>query len=221
MAIKFNKLIQGGSEWDELEDIEDQATADLLVLCLQRLRSSDSKEVEYRALPDALAYFRHELGADKSVEYDWTTPSWDHRMEIILQSLASGEEMVFMSHKTGDTDAEVEARYIQRKLGVKVYMAEWDPNVHGDSNALPDYIMRAIDASQAFLVHVIDEIKVSMWIGYEIGGAHAKAKPRAKIMYSLVGQLPSVVDVLDTLDSQCRLVEWLGQYVGASHATGP
>ena len=73
--------------------------------------------------------------------------------------------------------------------------------------------MRAIDVSQAFLVHVIDEIKVSMWIGYEIGGAHAKEKPRAKIMYCTVGRLPSVVDVLPTLPSRCRLVMWLQQHV--------
>ena len=212
-SIKFNKLIQSGSERGELEDIEDQATADLLVLYLQLRRRSDSGEVERHDLPDDPADFRHALDADESVEYDWTTSEWDDRMKIIQRSLKHGEKMVFMSHKTGDTGAECEARFIHRKLGLKVYMAEWDPNVRGDSNALPAYIMRAIDVSEAFLVHVIDAIKVSMWVGYEIGGAHAKAKPRAKIMYCTVGGLPSVVDVLDTLDCRSELVWWLQQHV--------
>lgn len=213
MAIKFNQLIQRGVEGSELEYIKDQATADLLVLYLQRRRRSDSIEVERRDLPDDPADFRHALDADESVEYDWTTSEWDDRMKIIQRSLEHGEKMVFMSHKTGDTQAEREALYIQYMLDVKVYMAEWDPNVHGDSNALPDYIMRAIDASQAFLVHVIDEIKVSMWIGYEIGGAHAKEKPRAKIRYRTVGRLPSVVDVLETLHNRCMLLGWLQEHV--------
>ena len=37
--------------------------------------------------------------------------------------------------------------------------------------------MRAIQNSNGFLVNVIAEIAVSMWIGYEIGGAHAMEKP--------------------------------------------
>lgn len=212
-SIKFNKLIQRGSEWGELEDIEDQATADLLVLYLRRRRRSGSRGVERHALADDLPALLRELRSDESVEYDWSRYEQHERFEIIQRSLEHGKKMVFMSHKTGDTGAECEARYIQRKLGLKVYMAEWDSNVHGDSNALPDYIMRAIEESRAFLVHVIDEIKVSMWIGYEIGGAHAKDKPRAKIMYRRVGGLPSVVRVLDTLDSRPGLVTWLRPHV--------
>lgn len=212
-SIKFNKLIQRGSVSGELEDIEDQATADLLVLYLQRRRPSDSRGVERHALADDLRALLHELRSDASVEYDWNRYEQHERFEIIQRSLEHGKKMVFMSHKTGDTDAECEARYIQRKLGLKVYMAEWDADVHGDSNALPAYIMRAIDVSEAFLVHVIDAIKVSMWLGYEIGGAHAMAKPRAKIMYRTVGGLPSVVDVLDTLDRRSELVWWLQQHV--------
>ena len=212
-SIKFNKLIQRGSKWDELEDIEDQATADLLVLYLQRRRRSDSGGVEHRALVDDLPALVEKLNSDGSVEYGLSSHEWHDRLEAIQRSLEHRGKMVFMSHRTGDTDAECEARYIQRKLGLKVYMAEWDADVHGDSNALPDYIMRAIDESRAFLVHVIDEIKVSMWIGYEIGGAHAKNKPRAKIMYRRVGGLPSVVRVLDTLDSRSRLVMWLRPHV--------
>ena len=213
MAIKFNKLIQRGSVSGELEDIEDQATADLLVLYLQRPRRSSSRGVEHRALVDDLPALVEELNSDGSVEYGLSSHEWHDRLETILRSLEHRGKLVFMSHRTGDTDAEYEARFIQHMLDVKVYMAEWDPNLHGDSNALPDYIMRAIDASRAFLVHVIDEIKDSMWIGYEIGGAHAKDKPRAKIMYCRVGGLPSVVRVLDTLDSRSRLVMWLRPHV--------
>lgn len=213
MAIKFNKLIQRGSERDELEDLEDQATADLLVLYLQRRGRSYSGGVEHRALVADLPALVEELNSDGSVEYGLSSHEWHDRLETIQRSLEHGGKMVFMSHKTGDTGAECEARYIRRTLGLKVYMAEWDPNVHGDSNALPAYIMRAIEASEAFLVHVIDAIKVSMWVGYEIGGAHAMARPRAKIMYRTVGGLPSVVDVLETLHHRCMLLGWLQEHI--------
>ena len=64
-----------------------------------------------------------------------------------------------MSHKTGDLKAEIEAKRIAAKHHVRVYMAEWDENVTGDTNELPDQIMRAIQESDAFLVHVIAQIK--------------------------------------------------------------
>lgn len=202
MAVRFNKLIQAE------RDIEDHGTADLLVLWLLRLRRSDSRGDEDRPRgPELVA----ELRSDESAGYD-PNHDWGRSLETVRRSL-DGKKMVFMSHKTDDPGAETEARYIQRTLGVKVYMAEWDDNVHGDSMALPEYIMRVIGVSEAFLVHVIDEIKVSMWIGYEIGGAHAKNKPRAKIMYHSVSGLASVVEVLETLDCRCRLVRWLGRHV--------
>ena len=205
MAIRFNKLIQA----EELGDIEDQETADLLVLWLQRLRPSDSGEDRDRPLWSELAA---EVGSDKSEDYD-PEHDWEASMEMVRRSVQHGKKLVFMSHKTDDPGAETEARHIERALGVKVYMAEWDSNVHGDAITLPNYIMRVIGVSDAFLVHVIDEIKVSMWIGYEIGGAHAKGKPRAKIMYSPVTDLASVVAALRTLDCRCRLLTWLRGHV--------
>ena len=125
------------------------------------------------------------------------------------KTAAAGDTMVFMSHKTGDVQAEIEAEYIASKHRVKVYMAEWDGGVVGDSNQLPDYIMNAIRKSDGFLVHVIAEIVESMWIGYEIGGAHAMNKFRAKIMYKAVGRLPSVVGALESLGSRNALDRWI------------
>ena len=118
-----------------------------------------------------------------------------------------------MSHKTGDGQAVVEARHIAQTYRVQVYMAEWDDNVEGDSNRLPDYIMTAIRKSNGFLVNVIAEIAVSMWIGYEIGGAHAMQKDRAKIMYRDVGRLPSVVGALTSLRSRRELDTWIRTHI--------
>ena len=129
------------------------------------------------------------------------------------KTAAADDTMVFMSHKTGDVQAETEAEYIVSKYGVKVYMAEWDDGVVGDSNQLPDYIMDAIRKSDGFLVHVIAEIVDSMWIGYEIGGAHAMNKFRAKIMYKAVGCLPSVVGALKSLGDRNALDRWIVNYV--------
>ncbi len=119
------------------------------------------------------------------------------------------ETLVFMSHKTGDIRAEDEARYISDRHGVQVYMAEWDDSVDGDSNELPDYIMNAIRECDGFLVNVIAEIVISMWIGYEIGGAHAMQKPRAKIYYDTVYRLPSVVRALESLRTRYELDQWI------------
>ena len=124
-----------------------------------------------------------------------------HAASALARKSAS-DIMVFMSHKTGDRQAETEAKYITNEHHVQVYMAEWDDNVQYDSNELPDYIMTAIRKSDGFLVHVIAKIAVSMWIGYEIGGAHAMSKSRAKIMYNDVRPLPSVVHALESLRSR-------------------
>ena len=129
--------------------------------------------------------------------------------ESALDRKSASDIMVFMSHKTGDRQAETEAKYITNKHHVQVYMTEWDDSVQYDSNELPDYIMAAIRKSDAFLVHVIAEISVSMWIGYEIGGAHAMAKSRAKIMYNEVRPLPSVVGALKSLCSRNQLDLWI------------
>ena len=127
----------------------------------------------------------------------------------IVNAKAATDTIVFMSHKTGDIQAEQEARYISTKHGVQVYMAEWDDDVQGDSTELPDHIMNAIRKSDGFLVNVISAIAVSMWVGYEIGGAHAMQKSRAKIMYKEVPPLPSVVRALQPLRSRIKLDEWI------------
>ncbi len=129
--------------------------------------------------------------------------------ESAVKSKSVSDKMVFMSHKTGDSKAELIAKYISDNHRVQVYMTEWDDNVHGDSNELPDQIMTAIRESDAFLVNVIAEIAVSMWIGYEIGGAHAMGKSRAKFMFYEVSRLPSVVGALKTLRSLDELDIWI------------
>ena len=78
--------------------------------------------------------------------------------EVIVRSKAAGGTMVFMSHKTGDNQAETEAQRITRKHRVEVYMAEWDDDVVEDSNQLPNHIMNAIRQSKGFLVSVIPAV---------------------------------------------------------------
>ena len=130
-----------------------------------------------------------------------------------LSSMAPAERLVFMSHATADRLAESEARYIVSKHNVAVYLAEWDDNVQGDSNQLPDYIMNAIRRSNGFLVNVSAAIGTSMWIGYEIGGAHAMGKSRARRMHDRIVSLPSVVTALKSLDNRTELDQWIRQYV--------
>ena len=92
-------------------------------------------------------------------------------------------------------------------------MAEWDDDVVEDSNQLPNHIMNAIRKSKGFLVSVIPAIVESMWVGYEIGGAHAMQKSRASIIYREVGRLPSVVSALESLRSQDALDRWITKNV--------
>ena len=129
-------------------------------------------------------------------------------LRFLIHLKATGERMVFMSHKTSDTSTDNEARYITNQHGIWVYMAEWDDNVCGDSNELPNLIMNSISKSDGFLVNVSAKIAISMWIGYEIGGAHAMQKPRAKIIYNDVRRLPSVVKALSSLRNGHELVQW-------------
>ena len=130
-------------------------------------------------------------------------------VDSFVRTKDHSQPMVFMSHKTGDESAEQEAEHIAKRHGVNVYMAEWDANVDRDSMDLPDHIMDAIRKSDAFLVNVIAEIAVSMWIGYEIGGAHAMRMSRAKIMYQRVLRLPSVVAALKSLSTRLELDQWI------------
>ena len=138
-----------------------------------------------------------------------TTIRLNEATEFVRTKTAAFETMVFMSHKTGDYHAEIQAKRIAKKHNVQVYMAEWDENVVGDTDELPEHIMDAIQESDAFLVHVIAQIKNSMWIGYEIGGAHAMNKARARIMHTTVTGLPSVVRALDSLDTELEVDDWV------------
>ncbi|WP_419856631.1 hypothetical protein [Candidatus Palauibacter irciniicola] len=126
-----------------------------------------------------------------------------------LLSKKISDKMIFMSHKTGDEQAAGVAYYISKKHGIHVYMAEWDDNVEDDSSELPDYIMDEIRRSDGLLVHVIAAIALSMWIGYEIGGAHALEKKRAKVMYREIHGLPSVVGALERLGNRDELDRWI------------
>ena len=122
-------------------------------------------------------------------------------------------KQIFMSHKTGDQEAERVAKHIAQKHRVIVYLAEWDTNVSGDSPTLPDYIMKQIKRSNGFLVHVTPRIAISMWVGYEIGGAHASGIPRAKLMKQTHYDLPSVVEALRRISSDHELDTWITVYV--------
>ena len=118
-----------------------------------------------------------------------------------------------MSHKTGDRDAGRLADHIFGRHGVYVYMAEWDDDItdHSAGN-LPDHLMEKIKESDGFLVNVTSQIAVSMWVGYEIGGAHALDKPRAKYDHTSV-LLPSVVEALETLTSLLDLSGWIEKHI--------
>ena len=129
--------------------------------------------------------------------------------DSFVRAMDAHDRVVFMSHKSGDHQAELEAQYIMQRHRVSVYMAEWDDHVNSDSPELPEYIMSAIRNSSAFLVNVTAAIAVSMWIGYEIGGAHAMKKARAKIMYRRMWNLPSVVAALDSLSDRSALDQWI------------
>ena len=126
--------------------------------------------------------------------------------------VANLQKLVFMSHKTYDLDADRLARHIWSNLNAAVYMAEWDGRIQNpNSLALPPYIMKAIDASRGLLVHVIAKITTSMWIGYEVGVAHALGKPRASITYNARQpvSLPAVIGALHSLGSQLDVDAWV------------
>ncbi len=126
-----------------------------------------------------------------------------------VQRNVRGRRKIFVSHKTNDSHAEDVAQYITRRHRIVTYLAEWDPNVDPDSRRLPDYIMAQIRTSQGFLVSVRPQIAISMWVGYEIGGAHAHRVSRAKLVFDAVHGMPSVVDALDALRSRSELDTWI------------
>ena len=116
-----------------------------------------------------------------------------------VQREVSGRKKVFISHKTNDHKAEDLAEYITRQHHIVTYLAEWDPGVNPNSPTLPDYIMNHIRTSQGFLVSVRPQIAISMWVGYEIGGAHAHRVPRAKMVFDPVPAMPSVLEAIRVL----------------------
>ena len=150
---------------------------------------------------------------DKLVRPGYTDTSSRLAAENVVVAKSASDKMVFMSHKTGDRQADLESDYISKTHSVLVYMTEWDDDVQGDSNELPNHIMAAIRKSDGFLVNVIAEIAISMWIGYEIGGAHAMEKSRAKIMYNEIPKLPTVVGALTSLSSRYELDQWVRRYI--------
>ena len=121
----------------------------------------------------------------------------------------SGRKKVFISHKTNDPHAEELAQYITRRHHIVTYLAEWDPGVNPNSPTLPDYIMDHIRTSQGFLVSVRPQIAISMWVGYEIGGAHAHRVPRAKMVFDPVHAMPSVLEAIRALHTRSELDSWI------------
>ena len=136
-----------------------------------------------------------------------------YRYNNELRASMRSDPIVFISHKTGDQNAEQLAREITRTHKVVTYLAEWDDNVEGDSVELPDYIMNVISNSKGFLVCVRQSITYSMWIGYEIGGAHANDISSAKTNFQQVRNLPSVLEVLESLESRAELDDWIRKHV--------
>ena len=124
-----------------------------------------------------------------------------------------GRPRILISHKTNDPQAEDLARHTTRHHGIVTYLAVWDLEARPDSLEFPEYIMRRIQPSQGFLVSVRPQIAVSMWVGYEIGGAHAHGVPRAKTMFSPVSHMPSVVEALERLRSFQELDSWVRRHV--------
>ena len=53
--------------------------------------------------------------------------------ESFVRAMDAHDRVVFMSHKSGDYQAELEAQYIMQRHRVSVYMAEWDDHVNSDS----------------------------------------------------------------------------------------
>ena len=138
-----------------------------------------------------------------------TAAFMDEFMAESVQRRVRLHKKIFISHKTNDHHAENLARDITRRHRLVTYLAEWDPNANTNSPSLPNYIMGQIHTSQGFLVSVRPQIAISMWVGYEIGGAHAYGVPRAKIMFNAPGPMPSVVEALKALHNRSQLDAWI------------
>ena len=127
-----------------------------------------------------------------------------------IRGKTTSTKMIFLSHKTEDSaTAEALGQYIYNTYSVWVYLTKWDDNVESDDVALPDYIMYQIRACNGLLVSVTTRISVSMWVGYEIGGAHAMQKNLARYMHYNLPTLPSVVAALRPIESYSDLGNWI------------
>ena len=122
----------------------------------------------------------------------------------------SGVTQIFISHKTGDVQADNIGQHIVNVHRIGAYLVEWDPNVNPTSTSLPRYLLSQIGLSKGFLVNVTPSIAISMWVGYEIGGANAYQIESARANFS--GQhtnMPSVVDCLPSLTNFTQLDQWI------------
>lgn len=147
-----------------------------------------------------------------STEY---TERFSADAEVLRKSAT--DQMVFLSHKTNDHGAEQEAKRIAVTHRVYVYMAEWDDHISDTgSEQMPDYIMEKLKLSNGFLVYVSSKIAISMWVGYEIGGAHVMGKHRARIMPDSAVAVPSVVSALESLSSNYAVDRWIASYIRGS-----
>lgn len=127
-----------------------------------------------------------------------------------IRGKATSTKVIFLSHKTEDSaNAEALGEYIYNTYGAWAYLTKWDDNVESDDVALPDYIMYRIRACNGLLVSVTTRISVSMWVGYEIGGAHAMQKNLARYMHYNLPILPSVVAALPSIESYADLGNWI------------
>ena len=126
-----------------------------------------------------------------------------------LRASFTTDPILFISHRTGDRHAEVLAEEITSNHKVTTYLVEWDDTVQGDSVELPNYIMNVISKCKGFLVCVQQDIGYSMWVGYEIGGAYAYNVSRAKVNFVYARNLPSVLEILESLTSQSQLDNWI------------
>ena len=127
-----------------------------------------------------------------------------------IRGKTTSTKTIFLSHKTEDSaNAEALGEFIYNTYRVWVYLTKWDDNVESDGVELPNYIMYQIRACNGLLVSVTTRISVSMWVGYEIGGAHAMQKNLARYMHDDLPTLPSVVAALPPLESYSDLGNWI------------
>ena len=171
--------------------------------------------------PFGVIMMNGEIGFNKLVYYSSITNT--HR-ELTRRDEANKyyedttSKKLFLSHKTGDSEAELLANQLARMFRIVIYLAEWDPNVTHDSPSLPGYIKRQIKTSNAFLVCANPQVAISMWVGYEIGIADASSLPCARVTKTFIDRkLPSVVRALRRLSTDSEIADWVRTNVTKQH----